>query len=510
MYSRFILTVAVTGVVSAAAFVPWSTEVRTLAAQGQQADLTLAYAGYFFAFLAWMVAGGLTTRRPLARPWLVGLGAGFVSAGISAWLVWLPTVNVWSLAALWAMAVGPEGTAGEGVIGQATSDLLHYSVLGFWGHSVLGAVGGLIGTAATRTRGARPQPRVPVLWPLRMWVWAVAFVAGGVVALQQTQFEVVWVQAIGKGRFDPLELLLINGAVLGVLTAAPLGATGVRYARSDLPTLRRLGLILYLGIFVMTLGLWCGVVPVFAPSVLESSVLYVAYCAAPVVAALIGVALGWRDPQPPIPRARDMFAEMALLGLVTGPLVVGAGLGGAAWSSVVGPLVWANVLSGVSKWSSVEQTISEVLGMQAFAWLPILGVVLLESTIVILPALMMIRWSALKQAEVRNAAKRIEGEPTAELTYDATVPRMALSMFSGGPGQVRVGNPLVDRDARTVSNATEVDDSEVELQSIGDELPPTEAFDGKLLSPADEEDNVATERLGSVDSSTRVTSASRD
>ena len=73
----------------------------------------------------------------------------------------------------------------------------------------------------------------------------------------------------------------------------------------------------------------------------------------------------------------DMFAEMALLFLVTGPLVAGAGLGAAAWSSVVGPLVWGNVITGASSWSNVEGTVAEVLGMQALAWGPILAVVLL-------------------------------------------------------------------------------------------------------------------------------------
>ena len=508
MSFRFLLTAAIAGLVSAAAFVPWSMGVREQAILGSQAEPWLLGLGYAFACMAWVTAGGMVTHRPVVRPYLAGPFAGFIAAAVSAWLVWLPAVNVWALNDLWiAFAEAGGGAPDASVVGITTSRLLHASVLGFWGHTAIGALCGLVGTVFThRLRKGPPVPlRIPALWPLRLWVWSAALVIGGVVALQQTEFEIVWAQAIGQGPMEPLELLLLNGAILGLLVSAPVGAVGVRYIRSDLPTLRRVGLILYITLFVASLLMWVGVVPLLARQAASpSSPWFVAYCLAPVLGLLGGGVFGWRDPAPPIPRVSDMFAEMALLFLVTGPLVTGAGLGAAAWSSVVGPLVWGNVIDGVSQWSNIESTVAEVLGMQALAWGPILAVVLLEGPLMIMPALVMMRRSAMRQAAVRNA-RMIDAEPTVDVEYDATIPRMALGM---PPLE-----PTIDPAARTVSRATdpvsEVDlhadaDAETAVRAGADTdvILPTEAMDGMPGEP----EEVNTERIGRVGSKTRVTS----
>ena len=507
MSFQFLITAALTGLISAAAFVPWSMTVQMQAAAGQQADLTLAYVGYALAGMAWITAGGLVTRKPVVRPYLAGPFAGFIAAAVSAWLVWLPAVNVWSLHELWAAAAASDGSAPPAaeVVGSSTSLLLHYSVLGFWAHSALGALMGLVGTLFThRFRKGTPVPiRIPALWPLRTWVWSVALVIAGLVALQQTEFDMIWTSAIGHGPLEPLQLLLINGAILGLLVAAPVGAVGVRYIRSDLPVLRRVGMILYITLFIASGLMWVGVVPLLAPDAAGPTPFFGAYCAAPLVGLLFGGLFGWRDPAPPIPRVSDMFAEMALLFLITGPLVAGAGLGAAAWSSVMGPLVWGNVLAGASRWSSLELTVAEVLAMQALAWGPILGVVLLEGPLVVMPALIMIRRSAMRQAEARNA-RMVDAEPMVEVEYDATVPRMAL-------GLQRKRTNLVDPQAKTVAGDTEVP-PEVELET--DAEPTSTEFVAQMptepisSSPDGEPDDVRTEQVEAVDSKTRVSSAS--
>lgn len=488
MSFRFVIITTLAGIVSAAAFVPWSMEVREQALLGLRAEPMLAIVGYALACMAWSAAGGLVTTRPLVRPYLNGPLAGFIAAGVSAWLVWLPAVNVWALHDLWAVAAtSPDAAAADEIVGISTSKLLHYSVLGFWGHTGLGAAMGILGTVFTsRFRKTTPALiRTPVLWPLRVWVWSVVLIVGGLVALQQKEFEVVWTKAAGHGWFEPLELLLLNGAILGALVAGLVGAIGVRYTKSALPTLRRLGLIIYAGVSVSTAVVWIAVVPVLAPHAITSP-FYIAYCAAPLLAAAIGTTVGWSGPVPPIPRVSDIWAEMAMLLLTTGPLVAGAGLGAAAWSSTVGPLVWGNVMTGVSDWSNLNSTVAEIFAMQALAWLPLLAVVLLEGPLVILPALAVLRRSALRQAEYRNSQLH-DVEASAELEYDATVPRMAAL---GSGGIIHAGDMRVDAKAKTVSRATEPV-SEVELET----------------EPGHDVDDVGTERIGSVDPDSRVSTA---
>ena len=264
-----------------------------------------------------------------------------------------------------------------------------------------------------------------------------------------------------------------------------MGAVGIRYSKSPLPTLRRLGLIIYAGVSVCTAVVWVAVVPVLAPQAIESP-FYWAYCGAPLVAAAIGTAVGYSGSSPPIPRVSDIWAEMAMLLLTTGPLVAGAGLGAAAWSSVVGPMVWGNVLTGASEWSNLNSTVAEVFAMQALAWGPLLAVVLLEGPLVILPALAVLRRSALRQAEYRNEQLEVV-ESSAELEYNPTVPRMSAL---GSGGIIRAGDMRVDAKAKTVSRATDPL-SEVDM----------------VTEPGSPKDDVGTERMRRVGVDSRVTTA---
>ncbi|MBX2798807.1 MAG: hypothetical protein KTR31_14120 [Myxococcales bacterium] len=401
MSFRFAIIIALAGIASGAAFVPWSNVVRIRAVEGLQAEPWLAIAGYLMACLIWVAAGTLATRGAVSRPYLVGPAAGALAAAISAWLVWLPATNVWSLHALWAAVVaetgGPETV--HQVVGESTSDLLHFSILGFWAHASVGLVMGLVGAVLSRGR-QDPVPadrRRPVLWPLRMWLWTVALALASIVALQQTEFEIIWSKAAGFGPFEPLELLLINGACLGGAVAGPVGATAALYWRSPNVVLRRFGQIVYGGVGLLAFGVWVGAVPLLAPAVVSPLPVYLAYCLVPLTAAIVGVLMVRRDPPPRIPRASDMFAEVSVLLLLTGPLVACGGLGAAAWATLMGPQVWSNVIAGFSEWSNLRVTIAEVLSLQALAWVPMWASAILEGPLVMLPALLFLRWRANKE-----------------------------------------------------------------------------------------------------------------
>jgi hypothetical protein len=146
--------------------------------------------------------------------------------------------------------------------------------------------------------------------------------------------------------------------------------------------------------------------------------------------------------------------------------------------------MWDKVVAGASPSTSLGSTVAEVFAMQALAWGPLLAVVLLEGPLVILPALAVLRRSALKQAAYRNS-QLDQVESTAELEYTATVPRMAA--VGSGP-LILAGDMRVDRQAKTVSRATEPV-SEVPIETEADdertERIRTDDADSRVGSAAD-------------------------
>lgn len=426
MSLRFVSIVAIAGLASAAAFVPSNDVLRGQASVGGQPVPWFAIAGYVLATISWLIAGAVATRGQVVKPWLQGPAAGLIAAAISAWLVWLPAVHVFALSDLWvaALQIRRGLPVSADVIGVSINELLHVGVIGFWLHLGLGALMGFVGTVISRRR-RQPRPggdvRTPILWPLRMWLWSVALVVGSIVALKQPLIELIWLQAGERGPLSPLELLLINGAVLGGLVAGPAGATATRHARSGNPALKRMSLWLYGGLGLPAGILWVAVVPLLEPAVLEPTPAFVAYAVAPWLAALIGGVLVRRDPPAPVPRLTDVFGETLALMLLTGPLVVGAGLGSLSWATIMGPMVWGNVLSGISGWSSLSLTVAEILSMQAFAWVPLLAVPLLEGMLVFFPALLILRRRARREAvqpAVEPATQQADA-PDATDTLDA-------------------------------------------------------------------------------------------
>ena len=403
MSFRYAVIIATAGLASAAAFVPFSTVVRSQAEQGLAAEPWLLLAGYLVAAFAWGLAGAAATRGPVIRPYAAGPLAGLLSAAVSAWLVWLPAISVWALYQLWEAATGQQPPADPAaVIGRSVSDLLHVGILGFWIHLGLGGVMGLVGTVATHGRRSRAdrELRMPIFWPLRLWLWSVLFVVGSIVALAQTEFEIIWVRAEGHGRFDPIELLLINGAILGALVAAPAGATALRFGRDALPILRKLALWGYGGLGLAALSLWLAVVPLLAPHAAEPSPIFIAYCLSPCLASLVGALIVRNDPPLRVPRPSDAMSEMMPLLLLTGPLVMGAGLGAVAWATLMGPVIWADALPSLLDRPALAMTLAEVLSLQSLAWIPILAVPLLEGPLIFLPFLLVIRRRAMAQTDV--------------------------------------------------------------------------------------------------------------
>ena len=541
MSFRFVSIVAIAGLASAAVFVPWSVVVRIAAIQGAEPGIFRFALGYVLGCIAWGVAGAYATRGPVVRPYLVGPLAGGLAATISAWLVWLPTLHVWTLQELWLAASQPVSAFPEALVGRSTSDLLHYGVIGFWVHTAIGTCAGLLGTIASRNHRQRVVgiTRTPVFWPLRLWIWSVAFVVGAVVALQQTEFEVLWTQARGHGYLDPLELLLINGALLGTLVFGVVGGVGTRYVRSALPVLRRFGLVMYLGLGGLAYLLWVGVVPVLAMDLVrpEPSPFFLAYAIAPLLAAVVGGLLVRKDPPVREPYLSDTLFEMLPLFVLTGPLVAGAGLAATAWATLMGPQVWANVLSGVSDWSSVQSSVAEILSLQAFAWVPVLAVVVLEGPFVFLPALWMVRARALKQMEVwgNPAQEWLEGhgiepasnsetlvpdpdsadpdsmvdEPVheARVFAEPTVPRWTAPRISPelAGAETELGPTELGETDVDLSDAGSSEGAETQVQTRGREVKFNHDFSDHLDD--DGEDNVETERFGTVGRKSRVRSA---
>jgi len=425
MSIRFATLSVAAGLVAALGLLPWGWMVKAALAAGEPQPTLAMGVGHLVAGLAFAGAGAVASRGRVVRPWLAGPLAGFVAASLAAWLVWLPVVHATSLGPLWEVARSAEALDAEPstVVGPATHALLLQGTLGYWAFAAFGAVAGLVGTALGRG-GQLPHRgtvRAPILWPIRLWAWSAFLVTAGFVVLLQGEFEIVWREARGHGDLDPSQLFLVNGALLGLISAAPLGASLYRFARSARLTLRRLAFRGYGVVGVAGLLLWWAVPPLMARTLVGP--LYAAYALAPLLGAAVGAFVVRRDPEAPVARASDVWWEMMPLAILTGPLVAGPGLGGVAWAALVGPLVWQPLVAGpVDRWPSVSATLGEVIMFPAAAWGLLVVVPMLEVLMVFLPVLI-----ALRQGAVRQYVRRSE-----EVREAHTQPRMtAVSVDPG-------------------------------------------------------------------------------
>ncbi|MEN0067544.1 MAG: hypothetical protein AAGA48_35760 [Myxococcota bacterium] len=431
MSIRFATVAVAAGLAAALAFLPWGFVTQPALASGEPVASWITLVSHAVAGFCFLLAGFLATRGRVVRPWLAGPLAGFVAASLAAWLVWLPVVHATSLDVLWSVvrAGEPLGADAAPLIGPATNALLVQGTLGFWALGLAGAFAGLVGTALAH--GSR-QPhrgtvRNPILWPIRLWMWTTVLVVGGFIVLHQSEFDIIWVEANDHGWINPSQLFMINGALLGFLVAAPFGAALSRFARSGRVTLRRLAVRGYGLLGILGLGAWWGILPVMAPELVGPTPAFIAYALAPLLGVGLGALIVRHDPEPPIPRAADVWWEMMPLALLTGPMVVGPGLGGVAWAALVGPLVWKPYLAAApAEWPSLSATLSEVMLFPAAVWAILVIVPMVEVLMVFLPVLV-----ALRQGAVRQFVKLAD-----EVRESHTQPRLKAVTLSPKPEDI--------------------------------------------------------------------------